>query len=34
MALPTTISIGQIAGRTGLSVSAIRYYENEGLGHT
>ncbi len=31
MALPTTISIGQIAGRTGLSVSAIRYYENEGL---
>ena len=31
MALPTTISIGQIAGRTGLSVSAIRYYESEGL---
>jgi MerR family redox-sensitive transcriptional activator SoxR len=26
-----TISIGQLAKRTGLSVSAIRYYEKEGL---
>ena len=25
------LSIGQLAGRTGLSVSAIRYYETEGL---
>jgi len=25
------ISIGQLAGRTGLSVSAIRYYETQGL---
>jgi MerR family transcriptional regulator, redox-sensitive transcriptional activator SoxR len=31
MPLPTVISIGQMAGRTGLSVSAIRYYEAEGL---
>ena len=31
MPLPTEISIGQIAERTGLSVSAIRYYEAEGL---
>lgn len=25
------LSIGQLAGRTGLSVSAIRYYETQGL---
>jgi MerR family transcriptional regulator, redox-sensitive transcriptional activator SoxR len=31
MALPSVISIGQMAERTGLSVSAIRYYEAEGL---
>ena len=31
MALPSTISIGQMAERTGLSVSAIRYYESQGL---
>ena len=31
MAIATTISIGRIAQRTGLSVSAIRYYENQGL---
>ena len=31
MAIATTISIGRIAERTGLSVSAIRYYESEGL---
>lgn len=28
-----TISIGQIAARTGLSVSAIRFYESQGLLH-
>jgi MerR family transcriptional regulator, redox-sensitive transcriptional activator SoxR len=31
MPLPTVVSIGQIAARTGLAVSAIRYYEVEGL---
>ena len=31
MKLPGTISIGQLAKRTGLSVSAIRYYEQRGL---
>jgi MerR family transcriptional regulator, redox-sensitive transcriptional activator SoxR len=31
MALPTIISIGQMAARTGLAISAIRYYESEGL---
>jgi MerR family transcriptional regulator, redox-sensitive transcriptional activator SoxR len=31
MPLPTIISIGQMASRTGLAVSAIRYYEEEGL---
>jgi MerR family transcriptional regulator, redox-sensitive transcriptional activator SoxR len=31
MPLPTVISIGQMAARTGLAVSAIRYYEAEGL---
>jgi MerR family transcriptional regulator, redox-sensitive transcriptional activator SoxR len=31
MSLPTIISIGQMASRTGLAVSAIRYYEEEGL---
>ena len=31
MNLPGTISIGQIAQRTGLSVSAVRYYESQGL---
>jgi MerR family transcriptional regulator, redox-sensitive transcriptional activator SoxR len=31
MPLPTVISIGQMASRTGLAVSAIRYYEEEGL---
>jgi MerR family transcriptional regulator, redox-sensitive transcriptional activator SoxR len=33
MPLPTVISIGQMASRTGLAVSAIRYYEEEGLVH-
>lgn len=31
MSLPKTISIGQLAQRTGLAVSAIRYYEEQGL---
>jgi MerR family transcriptional regulator, redox-sensitive transcriptional activator SoxR len=31
MPLPLVISIGQMAARTGLAVSAIRYYEAEGL---
>jgi len=31
MATATTISIGQLARRTGLAVSAIRYYEEQGL---
>ncbi len=29
--LAKTISIGQLAARTGLAVSAIRYYETQGL---
>lgn len=31
MPVSVNISIGQLADRTGLSVSAIRYYETEGL---
>jgi MerR family redox-sensitive transcriptional activator SoxR len=31
MANPTFIAIGQLAARTGLAVSAIRYYEAQGL---
>jgi MerR family transcriptional regulator, redox-sensitive transcriptional activator SoxR len=31
MALPSTLSIGELARRTGLSVSAIRFYETRGL---
>ncbi len=31
MRVQTTINIGEIADRTGLTVSAIRYYEDEGL---
>ena len=31
MAVTINISIGQLAERTGLSVSAIRYYETQGL---
>lgn len=31
MALARTLSIGQMAERTGISVSAIRYYETQGL---
>lgn len=31
MAVLDGLSIGDIAGRTGLAVSAIRYYEDEGL---
>lgn len=31
MALPSTLSIGDLARRTGLSVSAIRFYETRGL---
>lgn len=31
MAVTVNISIGQLAERTGLSVSAIRYYETQGL---
>ena len=31
MATTVNISIGQLAERTGLSVSAIRYYETQGL---
>ncbi len=33
MALPPTLSIGKISERTGLSVSAIRYYEEQNLVH-
>lgn len=33
MPLPTTISIGKLADRTGFAVSAIRYYEQKGLIH-
>lgn len=29
----TTVSIGFLAGRTGMAVSAIRYYEQQGLIH-
>jgi MerR family redox-sensitive transcriptional activator SoxR len=31
LSLPRTISIGQLAKRTGLAVSAIRYYEEQDL---
>lgn len=31
MAPPSTLSIGELARRTGLSVSAIRFYETRGL---
>jgi MerR family redox-sensitive transcriptional activator SoxR len=31
MALPSAMSIGELARRTGLSVSAIRFYETRGL---
>jgi MerR family transcriptional regulator, redox-sensitive transcriptional activator SoxR len=31
MALSSTLSIGELARRTGLSVSAIRFYETRGL---
>lgn len=31
MAPPSTLSIGELARRTGLSVSAIRFYESRGL---
>ena len=31
MLLPSVISIGQMAERTGLAISAIRFYEAEGL---
>lgn len=31
MAAAKSISIGQLAGRTGLAVSAIRFYEEKGL---
>jgi len=31
MALPAMLTIGQLASRTGLSISAIRYYETQGL---
>ena len=31
MTLPATLSIGELAKRTGLSVSAIRFYETRGL---
>lgn len=31
MALPAMLTIGQLAKRTGLAVSAIRYYETQGL---
>lgn len=29
--IPTSLSIGQVAERTGLSVHALRFYEREGL---
>jgi len=29
--VPTSLSIGQVAARTGLSVHALRFYEQEGL---
>ncbi len=31
MSIQTTITIGEIAARTGLAISAIRYYEDEKL---
>jgi len=31
--IPTTVSIGFLGGRTGMAVSAIRYYEQQGLIH-
>ena len=31
--IPTTVSIGFLASRTGMAVSAIRYYEQQGLIH-
>ena len=31
MALPAMLTIGQLAQRTGLSISAIRYYETQNL---
>lgn len=31
MTVPKTLSIGQVATRTGVSVSAIRFYADEGL---
>ena len=31
MALPPLLSIGALSRRTGLSVSAIRFYETQGL---
>ena len=31
--IPTTVSIGFLAERTGMAVSAIRYYEQQGLIH-
>jgi len=31
MALPAQLTIGQLAQRTGLAISAIRYYETQGL---
>lgn len=33
MALGTELSIGQVARRTGIAVSALRYYETQGLLH-
>ncbi|MEW7008795.1 MULTISPECIES: redox-sensitive transcriptional activator SoxR [unclassified Lentilitoribacter] len=32
--IETTLAIGAIAARTGLAVSAIRYYEEQGLVHS
>jgi DNA-binding transcriptional MerR regulator len=29
--IPTGLSIGEVAGRTGLSVHALRFYERQGL---
>lgn len=31
MALPSTISIGELANRTGVATSALRFYEERGL---
>ncbi|MDX1292406.1 MAG: redox-sensitive transcriptional activator SoxR [Hyphomonas sp.] len=33
MAVPRGLTIGEVAARTGLSVSAIRFYEGRGLVH-